>query len=66
MIEELLSLVYGKKEDPGREFASTQFMILLESTVEDLTKGCLAAAKSEKALSFGRLGKSIDEEIGSS
>lgn len=66
MIEELLSSVYGKKEDPKREFASTQFMILLESTVEDLTKGFLTAAKSEKALSFGRLRKSIDEEIGDS
>jgi len=66
MIEELLSSVYGKKENSKREFASTQFMILLESTVEDLTKGYLATAESGKALSFGRLRKSIDEEIGDS
>jgi hypothetical protein len=66
MIEELLSSVYGKKEDPKREFAYTQFMILLESTVEDLTKGYLAMAESQNALSFGRLKKSIDEEIGKS
>jgi hypothetical protein len=65
MIEELLSLVYGKKDSPKREFAETQFMTLLESTVEDLTKGYLAVAKSQGPLSFGRLRKSIDEEIGS-
>lgn len=64
MIEELLSIVYGeKKEDSKREFAYTQFMKLLEPTVEDLTKGYLAATKSQKALSFGRLQKAIDEEM---
>lgn len=66
MIEELLSLVYGKKEGPKREFAVTQFMVLLESTVEDLTKGYLVAAKSQNSLSFGRLKKSINEELGNS
>ena len=66
MIEDLLSAVYGEKEsDSKKEFANTQFMILLESTVEDLTKGYLAANKSIRSLSFGRLQKSIDEEIGS-
>ena len=65
MIEDLLYTVYGNsKEDPKREFASTQFMVLLESTVEDLTKGYLAAAKSQEPLSFGRLQKAIDEEVG--
>ncbi len=63
MIEELLSLVYGKKEGPKREFAVTQFMVLLESTVEDLTKGYLAVTKSQSSLSFGRLKKSVDEEL---
>ncbi len=63
MIEELFSAVYGKKEDPKREFAYTQFMTMLESTVEDLTKGYLAVAKSQNALSFARLKKSIDKEI---
>jgi hypothetical protein len=66
MIEELLSAVYGEEEkDPKREFASTQFMTLLESTVEDLTKGYLTAIKSQMPLSFGRLQKQIDEEVGS-
>lgn len=63
MIEELLSIVYGEKEeDPKKEFASTQFMKLLESTVEDLTKGYLTAVNSQKMLSFGRLQKAIDKE----
>jgi len=66
MIEDLLSIVYGKKEkNPKREFAITQFMILLESTVEDLAKGYLTAIKSQDPLSFGRLQKQIDEEVGS-
>jgi hypothetical protein len=65
MVEDLLSIVYGKKEeDRKREFAITQFMILLESTVEDLTKGYLTAIRSQEPLSFGRLQKQIDEEVG--
>lgn len=63
MIEELLSAVYGENEkDSKKEFAETQFMKLLESTVEDLTKGYLTASKSQKLLSFGRLKTQIDEE----
>ena len=66
MLEDLLSIVYGAKEDdPKREFVYTQFMVALESTVEDLTKGYLSAAGSRDSLSFGRLQGSIDEEIGS-
>lgn len=65
MIEDLLSIVYGKQEkNPKREFAITQFMILLDSTVEDLTKGYLTATKSQEPLSFGRLQKQIDKEVG--
>lgn len=63
MIEALLSLVYGKKESSRREFAQTQFMTLLESTVEDLSKGYLTTVGSSENLSFGRLKKSIDEEL---
>ena len=64
MIEELLSVVYGEEEkDPKREFANAQFMKLLESTVEDLTKGYLTAIKSQMPLSFGRLQKQIDKEV---
>ncbi|UCB61208.1 MAG: hypothetical protein JSW72_03940 [Candidatus Bathyarchaeota archaeon] len=64
MIEELLSIVYGWEKDPKKEFANTQFMKLLESTVEDLTKGYLAAIKSPRSLSFGRLQNQIEKEVG--
>lgn len=64
MIEGLLCSVFGEKEDdPKREFAYTQFMMVLESTVEDLTKGYLSAAGSKKSLSFGRLQEPVDEEL---
>jgi hypothetical protein len=66
MIDELLSLVYGQEGNRRRGFAETQFMTLLESTVEDLTKGYLAVAEGQNALSFGRLRKSVDEELGHS
>jgi len=64
MIEDLLSAVYGRKEDDAKkEFVYTQFMILLESTVEDLTKGYLAAIGIKEALSLGRLQKQVDKEL---
>jgi hypothetical protein len=63
MIEDLLSIIYGKMSNKKKDFAYTQFMLLLESTVEDLTKGYLAAAKSKKSLSFGRLKNAIDKEL---
>ncbi len=64
MIEELLNILYGEDEnDPKKAFAYGQFMLLLESTVEDLTKGYLSASNSKKPLSFGRLQKEIDKEI---
>ena len=63
MIEDLLFIIYGREDSKKRDFAYTQFMLLLESTVEDLTKGYLAAAKSKKSLSFGRLKSAVDKEI---
>ena len=65
MIEELFAAVYGDaKDDPKREFAYTQFMVLLESTVQDLTKGLLAASGSQGELSFGRLRGAVEQELG--
>lgn len=64
LIDEQLEIIYGNDEtDPKREFAYTQFMKVLETTVEDLTKGYLAASNSSKPLSFGRLQDQIDEEL---
>lgn len=56
MLEDLLNASFGKDEgDSKREFAYNQFMTLLEITVEDLTKGYLAAAGCKSPLSFGRV-----------
>ncbi len=49
MIEGLISIVYDEQDDdPKREFAYTQFMMVLESTVEDLTKGYLSVAGEQR------------------
>lgn len=65
MLEGFINQVFGTNEDDiKREFAITQFFIMLESTVEDLTKGFLKANECEEELSFGRLQKLIDDEIG--
>jgi hypothetical protein len=64
MIEQLLGCVYGVEEsDPKREFAYTQFMTMLESTVEDLAKGFILTGGDDKEISFGRVQKQVDEEI---
>lgn len=55
MLDDLLSALYGRRKSKKKEFAYTQFMTLLESTVEDLTKALLTASRSRKPLSFGRL-----------
>jgi len=41
MIEDLINILYGKRKTKKRQFAWNQFMSLLETTVEDLTKGYL-------------------------
>ncbi len=64
MLEQLLFNVFGQDEnDPKHDFAHTQFMTLLESTVEDLTKGFLTVGGSSKELSFGRVQKLVNEEL---
>lgn len=65
MIENFIIQVFGENDqDLKKEFAMNQFFMLLESTVEDLAKGYLKANGCEEELSFGRLKKEIDEEIG--
>ena len=64
MIEDLLSTIYDENEDDGkREFAHTQFVMVLETSVEDVAKGYLTANGSKKPLSFNRLQKEIDKEL---
>ena len=63
MIDDLLHCVYGEnKDDPKYSFAYTQFMQLLESTTEDLTKGFVDLGADDKSLPFGRIQKEADDE----
>jgi hypothetical protein len=65
MIEGFINQVFGEDDgDIKKEFAMNQFFLLLESTVEDLTKGFLKANDCKEELSFGRLQKLINDEIG--
>lgn len=64
MIEQLMYLVYGKDEnDPKFDFAYTQFMNTLESTVEDLSKSFLTLDGEDKKISFERVQKQVDDEL---
>ncbi|HAT4229478.1 TPA: hypothetical protein I9Z95_001514 [Clostridium perfringens] len=56
MIEQLMYLVFGKDEnDPKFDFAYTQFLNTLESTVEDLSKSFLTLDGEDKKISFERV-----------
>ncbi len=64
MLEQLLIGVFGRDDDdPKHEFANTQFMMLLETTVEDLTKGFLSLGGDNKTLSLGRLRNLVENEM---
>jgi hypothetical protein len=65
MLEALLDAVFGAdSDDPKREFAQTQFMVLLESTTEDLAKALLAASGSTAPPMLGRLEDEVEREVG--
>ena len=64
MIEQLMYLVFGKDEnDPKFDFAYTQFMNILEYTVEDLSKSFLTLDGEDKKISFERVQKQVDDEL---
>lgn len=64
MIEGLIYSVFGKDEqDPKLNFAYTQFMTLLESTTEDLSKSFLTLGGDNKEISFGRVQKLVEKEF---
>ena len=64
MIEQLMYLVFGKDEnDPKFDFAYTQFMNILESTVEYLSKSFLTLDGEDKKISFERVQKQVDDEL---
>ena len=62
MIEDLLNIVYGENDCDKKEFPETQFMTLLESTVQDLTKGYLELSNLGP-VSFNRLKMDVEKEI---
>jgi len=65
MIEELIYAVFGEdREDKKFDFAYTQFMRILEPTVEDLSKGFLSIGGDNKEISFGRVRKQVVDELG--
>ena len=65
MIESLIESVYGNEaNDSKRKLAYNQFMTLLESTVNDLSKSFLIQSGENKEISFGRLEEQIKEELG--
>lgn len=64
MLERFLHGVFeNDPDDPRFQFAYNQFMVLLESTVEDLTKGYMEVGAENKELCFGRLEKEIEQEV---
>ena len=64
MIEQLMYLVFGKDEnDPKFDFAYTQFMNTLESTVEDLSKSFLTLDGEDKKIFFERVQNQVDDEL---
>ncbi|MCB9422398.1 MAG: hypothetical protein H6667_21525 [Ardenticatenaceae bacterium] len=64
MIERLLLAVFGDEEnDPKQAFAYGQYMGVVESTTENLTKAFLSIAGEDKEISFGRVQQQVDEEL---
>ena len=64
MIESLINSVYGYESDAKKQFAYSQFMTMLESTVNDLTKSFLVESGEDKEISFGRINIQVEEELG--
>jgi len=64
MLENTLNALYKKDNNPKRKAACNNFMVLLEQTVNDLTKSFLALGGDNKEISFGRLKEDIEKEIG--
>ncbi|MBC8552289.1 MAG: hypothetical protein H8D23_21880 [Candidatus Brocadiales bacterium] len=64
LIEELLTGVFGSDEkDPKRVFAYGQFMGVLESTTQDLTKALLSATGEEREFLGLRVERQVRKEL---
>ena len=65
MIEELIGMSFGEDtDDPKYQYAFSQFMGVLEPTVEDLAKAYLTLGGEDKEISFGRVNEQVDKELG--
>jgi len=62
IIESLIGVVFDK-DDPKRDLIYSQFMGILEYTVNDLSKGFLELGGIDKEISFGRLEATLKEEF---
>ena len=66
MIENYITALHGSQETPAKEIAYSDFMVLLESTVHDLSKAFLSQSGEDKNIPLGRLQLEVDEETGNS
>jgi len=63
MLEKQVNALYGEDNgDPKRNIAYNDFMVLLESTVNDLAKSFLLQGGDDKEISFGRLQIEVEKE----
>ncbi|QNO16000.1 hypothetical protein HYG86_15095 [Alkalicella caledoniensis] len=65
MIERMINTVYGEDEkDPKRELIYEEFMVALESTTQDVTKGYVQLGAENKNTGFGYVEEKVNEELG--
>lgn len=64
MLETQINAFYGDDfSDPKKRIVYDDFMVLLESTVNDLAKSFLELNGEDKEISFGRLRQEVDWEL---
>lgn len=65
MIERMINTIYGEDEkDPKRELIYEEFMVALETTTQDLTKGYVQLGAENKNIGFGYVEDKVKEELG--
>ena len=64
MIEGMINVVYGKREDDSkREVVYNEFMLKLESTTQNLTKAFVGLGAEDKDIPFAYVEKLVKEEL---
>ncbi len=63
--EKLINTAFDGSMEPCRKIVFSQYMGVLEYTVNDLSKAFLTLAGNDKEISFGRLECALNEELGS-